>query len=119
LKVQLLFLGSTSSFVRRPATALLLKKRRRAEYRLPPHSKFFRQTCEAPGGTNVCLTGGGRATVSERRTPNAEVKNSQRSSDAARGDVRLPKKSAPMRNLRINKPEPRPPEKTLCSLTFV
>jgi len=74
LKVQLLFLGSTSSFVRRPATALLLKKRRRAEYRLPPHSKFFRQTCEAPGGASVCLPGGGHAAVSERRTPNAEVK---------------------------------------------
>jgi len=76
LKVQLLFLGLTSSFVRRPAAVLLLKKRRRAEYRLPPHSKFIRQTCEAPGGASVCLTGGGRAAASERRTPNAEVKNS-------------------------------------------
>ena len=32
-------------FERRPAAVLVvLKKRRRAEYRLPPYSKFFRHT---------------------------------------------------------------------------
>jgi hypothetical protein len=34
--------GRGTAFARRFASALLLKKRRRAEYRLPPHSKFFR-----------------------------------------------------------------------------
>jgi len=33
--------GRCTAFARHPATALVLKKRRRAEYRLPPHSKFF------------------------------------------------------------------------------
>jgi hypothetical protein len=56
-----------------PATALLLKKRRRAEYRLPPHSKFFRQTCEAPGGTSVCLPGGGHAAVSPKKLSTLNV----------------------------------------------
>jgi hypothetical protein len=30
-------------------------KRRRAETRLPPHSKFFRQTCESVSGSVPCL----------------------------------------------------------------
>ncbi|MDD2349555.1 MAG: hypothetical protein PHS50_15010, partial [Kiritimatiellae bacterium] len=60
-----------------PKSSLLnINSAHSAEYRLPPHSKFIRQTCEAPGGASVCLTGGGRAAASERRTPNAEVKNS-------------------------------------------
>ena len=33
--------GRGTAFVRNPVPAPLLKKRRRAEYRLPPHSKFF------------------------------------------------------------------------------
>jgi hypothetical protein len=37
--------GRGTAFARSPATELLLKKRRRAEYRLPPHSRSFRQTC--------------------------------------------------------------------------
>jgi len=34
--------GRGTAFAHSPATALVLKKRRRAEYRLPPHSKSAR-----------------------------------------------------------------------------
>jgi hypothetical protein len=34
-----------------------LKKRRRTEYRLPPHSKIFRLTCGASGSESVSLSG--------------------------------------------------------------
>ena len=39
-----------TAFTRRPATTLVLKKRRRAEYRLPPHSISFRLTYECRNG---------------------------------------------------------------------
>ena len=42
--------GRGTAFAYHPATALVLKKRRRAEYRLPPHSKSLRLTCECRNG---------------------------------------------------------------------
>ncbi len=38
--------GRGTAFARRPAAAVMLKKRRRAEYRLPPHSRSVCQACE-------------------------------------------------------------------------
>jgi hypothetical protein len=38
------------AFAHHPAAALLIKKRRRAEYRLPPHSRFLRLACECRNG---------------------------------------------------------------------
>ena len=37
--------GRGTAFARRPATTLMLKKRCRAEYRLPPQSRSICQTC--------------------------------------------------------------------------
>jgi len=42
--------GRGTALARHPAPVLLLKKRRHAEYRLPPHSKSFRLTCEYRNG---------------------------------------------------------------------
>jgi len=40
--------GRGTAFVRHPATARLFKKRRRAEYRLPPHSKSVYKNAQLP-----------------------------------------------------------------------
>ncbi len=42
--------GRGTAFAHHPAIALLFKERRRAEYRLPPHSKSFRLTSECRNG---------------------------------------------------------------------
>ena len=53
--------GRGTAFAYHPAVALLLKKRRRTEYRLPPHSQIFRQTCGFEGNK--------RSTLSFQRLP--------------------------------------------------